>query len=103
MLDLVFAPVAEVSQLLHQLVEVHLGPAHDLQRLGVLDVWPQTLKERPDWRDDHGGNGRTIGSVTQPPQTPHELQPSAHRLDPGADALERQRLPSGEHGHLSGT
>ena len=65
-LDLVLAPVAEVGQLLHQLVQVYLRPAHHLQRLGVLHVRPEPLEQRPDGRDDHGRDGRIIGAVTQP-------------------------------------
>ena len=37
-LDLVLPAVAEMSQLLHQFVQVDLRPPGDLQRLGVLDM-----------------------------------------------------------------
>ena len=90
MLDLILTAVARVHEAADELVAVAALADLDLDRLDLLDVGAEALDERPDRRDDHVG--RPVG-LEQPPD---RAQAAAHRLDPGAHPLERQRLPRGE-------
>jgi hypothetical protein len=89
-LHLVLAPVAEADETRDEIGAVHHVALTDDDRidLGVT----QPLHQRSRRRHEH--RRRAFG-VTQVPQ---RLHPPAHRLDAGADPLERQGLP-GREGH----
>ena len=89
-LDHLLAPVAGGHQVADQVVAVDLQAGPDRDRGHVVDVGAEALHQRTHGRHHHVG--RPLG-VVQPPQHP---QAPAHRLDPGAHPLERQRLPGGE-------
>jgi hypothetical protein len=89
-LDQPFAPVAEADECLGELVGIddRIRPDHD--RLGGRRSRSQLLEQGAHAGDD---DRRSLVWVAQPPQ---HLEPLPHRLDTGAHALERQRLPRRE-------
>jgi hypothetical protein len=89
-LDHLLAPVASGHEVAHQVVAVDLQTRAHRDRRHVVDVRAEALHQGPHRGHHHGG--RPLGLV----QSPQHAQAPAHRLDPGADALERQRLPRGE-------
>ena len=89
-LDLVLAPVAGCTSSATSSSGSTCSPGRMIDRLDVLDVGAEPLRQRPHGRDDE--RGRALGLA----QPPHRPQPPAHRLDAGAHPLERQRLPRRE-------
>ena len=87
MLHHLLAAVAGVHQSRDQLVTVTSFARPDDDRLHLLHVGSQALHERSDRRDQHPGGTLRIA------QTPHDPQPTPHRLHRGRHALEWQRLP----------
>ena len=96
-LHLVLAAVPDVDEALDELVAIDRRTAFKPHRLDVFDVRAETLNKCADRRDD---NARRLRRLLQPP---HRAEAAAHRLDVRADALERQRLPRGEHVNGVGT
>ncbi len=98
--DELLASVAELDELAAERIGVDRAATegcrpHD-DRLGRRRAGAELLQQRSDAGDDHGGGAFGVA------QAPEDVEPLAHRLDAGADAFERQRLPAGEVHDLAG-
>ena len=89
-LDLVFAPVAELHEPAHQLLVVEaITTRHHHRDRSVLEG-SQPLQERTHRGHDHRRGGRPVA------QSPQQTEPTTHRRELGADALEGKRVPRRE-------
>ena len=96
MLDQFLTPVAKLDELCTELIWVDDRVRPDDDRFDLDRAGSQLLKQGAYAGNDHL---RATIAVAQPPQ---HFEALAHRVDGGADAFERQRLPGWEMGHSAG-
>ena len=89
-LDEFLSPVAELDELSPQRLGVDLGSGTNDDRLDLGRSRTEFLQQRTHTGDDHRRAALGIA------QAPEDVETLPHRLDAGADALERQRFPAGE-------
>jgi len=89
-LDLRLAPIPRVNQHSGEVADIDLVTDANNDWFEVVNPWTETLHQRTRRSDDDLGRP---GRVLEPPQN---FEATSHGFDVGADALERQCLPSWE-------